>query len=45
MGWKLLIAFVLFLIVGAGSLALYGAHVAPPSRSYDQVLSDSRFPK
>ena len=45
MGWKLLIAFVLFLMVGAGSLAIYGARVAPPSHSYDQVVPDSRFPK
>jgi hypothetical protein len=45
MGWKLLIGFVLFLAAGAGSLALYGAHVAPPTHSYDEVLPDSRFPK
>jgi hypothetical protein len=45
MGWKLLVAFVLLLILGAGALAFYGARVAPPSRSYEQVLPDSRFPK
>ena len=45
MGWKLLIGFVLFLAVGAGALAFYGSRVQPPSKSVEQVLPDSRFPK
>jgi hypothetical protein len=45
MGWKLLIAFVVFLAVGAGALAFYGSRVAPASHGYEQVLPDSRFPK
>jgi hypothetical protein len=45
MGWKLLIAFVVVLILGAGALAIYGASVEPPKKTYEQVLPDNRFPK
>ena len=45
MGWKLLIAFMIVLVVAAGALAIYGARVSPPKKTYEQVLPDSRFPK
>jgi hypothetical protein len=45
MGWKLLIAFVLVLGVGAGALAYYGASVGPSQHPIEQVLPDSKFPK
>jgi hypothetical protein len=45
MGWKLLIAFVLVLAVGAGGLAFYGASVGPATHPIEQVLPDNKFPK
>ena len=45
MGWKLLLAFVVVLAVGAGALAYYGASTGPEQRSIEQVLPDDRFPK
>jgi hypothetical protein len=45
MGWKLLIAFVVVLVLGAGALAIYGASVEPQKKTYEQVLPDNRFPK
>jgi hypothetical protein len=45
MGWKLLLAFVVVLILGAGALAIYGASVTPAKKTYEQVLPDNRFPK
>jgi hypothetical protein len=45
MGWKLLLAFVVVLILGAGALAIYGASVEPSKKTYEQVLPDNRFPK
>ena len=45
MGWKLLVAFVLLLVLGAGALAFYGARLEPPQRSIEETLPDSRFPK
>jgi hypothetical protein len=45
MGWKLLIAFVLVLVVGAGALAFYGASVGPAKHPIEQVIPDTRFPK
>jgi len=45
MGWKLLVAFVLVLALGAGALAYYGASVGPQQHSIEQVLPDNRFPK
>lgn len=44
MGWKLLIAFVLIVLVGAGGLATYGARVSPPQQTFQQVLPNDRFP-
>jgi hypothetical protein len=45
MGWKFLIVFVVVLALSAGALAIYGARVEPPKKSYEQVLPDNRFPK
>jgi len=45
MAWKLLLAFVVVSIVGAGALAFYGASVGPEQHSIEQVLPDDRFPK
>ncbi len=45
MGWKLLIAFVLVLVVGAGGLSFYGASVGPARHAIEQVIPDTRFPK
>jgi hypothetical protein len=45
MGWKLLLAFVLVLVVGAGALAFYGASVGPAKHPIEQVIPDARFPK
>jgi hypothetical protein len=44
-GWKLLVAFVLVCVLGAGALAFYGASVGPAPHTIEQVLPDSRFPK
>jgi hypothetical protein len=45
MGWKLLVAFVLVLALGAGALAFYGASVGPAKHPIEQVLPDNQFPK
>jgi hypothetical protein len=45
MGWKLLIAFVVVLVLGAGALAFYGANVGPTKHNIEQVLPDNKFPK
>lgn len=45
MGWKLLVAFVLVLAIGAGALAFYGATVGPAKHPIEQVIPDNRFPK
>ena len=45
MGWKLLAAFVLVCVVGAGALAFYGANVGPATHTVEQVLPDNKFPK
>ena len=45
MGWKLLVAFMVFMVVGAGALAFYGASVGPTKHNVEQVLPDSKFPK
>jgi hypothetical protein len=43
--WKLLVAFVLVCVLGAGALAFYGARVGPAPHTIEEVLPDSKFPK
>ncbi len=45
MGWKLLLAFVVVCVIGAGALAFYGASRGPAQHPIEQVLPDSQFPK
>jgi hypothetical protein len=46
MGWSLRIAIavVALLVLGAGALAIYAGTISPPHRTYEQVLSNDRFP-
>ena len=44
MGWKLVIALVLVLILGAAGLAFYGGQLQPLQQAREQVLPDDRFP-
>jgi hypothetical protein len=46
MGWSLRIAIavVVLLVLGAGALAIYAGTISPPHRTYEQVLSNDRFP-
>jgi hypothetical protein len=45
MGWSVRIAIVVvaLLIVGAAALAIYAGTIAPPHRTYEQVLPNARF--
>jgi len=45
MGWKLLVAFVVVLVLGASALAYYGASVGPTKHNVEEVLPDNKFPK
>ena len=45
MGWKLLIAFVLVLVLVAGGLAWYGSSAGPQTHTVEQVIPDSKLPK
>ncbi len=45
MGWKLLVAFMVLMVVGAGALAFYGANVGPTKHNVEQVLPDNKFSK
>jgi hypothetical protein len=45
MGWKLLIAFVLVLVLVAGGLAWYGSSAGPKTHTVEQVIPDSKLPK
>ena len=45
MGWKLLVAFVVVLVVGAGALAFYGANVGPAKHNVEEVVPDNKFSK
>ncbi len=45
MGWKLLIAFVLVLVLVAGGLAWYGSYAGPKTHTVEQVIPDSKLPK
>jgi hypothetical protein len=45
MVWKFSVGFVVFLVLGAIGLAVYGSHVTPQARTVEQVLPDNRFPK
>ena len=44
MGWKLLVAFVVVLVLGAGALAIYGANVGPTKHNVEGS-PDNKFPK
>lgn len=46
MGWtaRIGIAAVVLLFLGAIALTVYGSMVRPPHRTYEQTLSDDRFP-
>jgi uncharacterized membrane protein len=45
MVWKFALGFVVFLVLGASALAIYGARLEPPTRGVEQVLPDNRFPR
>ena len=45
MVWKVMLGFVVFLVVVASGLAMYGARQQPAQQNIEQVLPDSRFPK
>jgi len=46
MGWtaRIGLAFLLLLVLGAGALSIYAGMLKPPHRTYEQVLSNDRFP-
>ena len=46
MGWtaRIGIAVVVFLVLGAIGLAIYGSTVKPPHRTYEQVVPNGRLP-
>jgi hypothetical protein len=46
MGWSLriLIAIIVLLILGGAALAIYAGTISPPHRTYEQVISNDRFP-
>jgi hypothetical protein len=46
MGWSLRIAvaIVVLLILGAAALAIYAGTISPPHHTYEQVISNDRFP-
>lgn len=43
--WKFALGFVIFLALGAVTLAVYGSRLEPAGSTVEQVLPDSRFPK
>jgi hypothetical protein len=45
MVWKFMLGFVVFLVLGASALAIYGSRIDPPKRTVEQVLPDNRFPR
>ncbi|HEY1614546.1 MAG TPA: hypothetical protein VGF97_12725 [Rhizomicrobium sp.] len=46
MGWtaRIALAVLVLVILGAGALAFYASTLSPPHRTYEQVLSNDRFP-
>jgi hypothetical protein len=46
MGWsaRIGIAVLVLVIVGAAALAIYAGTLKPPHQTYQQVLSNDRFP-
>jgi len=46
MGWtaRIGLALVAILVLGAVGLAIYAGTLKPPHRTYEQVLSNDRFP-
>ncbi len=45
MVWKFLLGFVIFLALGAITLAIYGSRLDPERHTVEQVLPDNRFPR
>lgn len=45
MSWSLriAIAILVLLVVGGAALAIYAGTIAPPHRTYEQVVPNSRF--
>jgi hypothetical protein len=45
MGWsmRIAIAVVGLLILGAAALAIYAGTIAPPHKTYEEVLPNGRF--
>ena len=46
MGWtlRIVMAVAVLLVLGAGALAIYAGNISPPHRTYEQVISNDRFP-
>jgi hypothetical protein len=46
MAWsaRIGLGIVVMLILGAAGLAIYASTLKPPHRTYEQVLSNDRFP-
>ncbi len=46
MGWtaRIGLGFLGLLILGSAALAIYAGTLKPPHRTYEQVLSNDRFP-
>jgi hypothetical protein len=46
MGWSVRIAIgvLVLLVLATGALAIYAGTLSPPHRTYQQVLSNDRFP-
>ncbi|HWY15123.1 MAG TPA: hypothetical protein VNX86_08335 [Rhizomicrobium sp.] len=46
MGWsaRIAIGVLVLLFLAAGALAIYAGTLSPPHRTYQQVLSNDRFP-
>ena len=46
MSWtaRILLTFLMLVFLGAGALAVYATMLKPPHRTYEQVLSNDRFP-
>jgi hypothetical protein len=46
MSWsaRIAIGVLVLVVLGAGALAIYAGTLSPPHRTYQQVLSNDRFP-
>lgn len=45
MVWKFSLGFILFLVLGAVGLAIYGASLEPERSTVERVLPDNQFPR